>query len=453
MTKKIHCFIASSLIIAGCAGSGSLARGRAASGAEKIPAFPYPPVKFIVFSDFHYYDPSLGTSGLAFEKYLNEDRKLLVESSEILESAVNSIHESPADFVLVCGDLTKDGELLNHRKVAGFLRRIEESGKKVFIVPGNHDILNYEANRYTEDKTEPVDHITVDDFSLIYAEFGYAEALERDSASLSYVCEPVPGLWLLALDGNLYRRNKPGHETQVGGRLSASTLDWMRSILDRAAREEKSVIAMIHHGILEHFPGQGKYFRPYLLSNRKQAAKDLIDRNVKVVFTGHFHAQDIVLEKSGSRDPLYDVETGSLVTYPAAYRVIEIDADQKMHIGTKYITAIGSRPLAFAEYVREFTRQGLEKIALSRMRGYGVNTYNAPFLVAQVADLLLANYHGDETWIERPVDIARVGCLGGILIAYLDDGIKGLARDREPPDNNLIIDLTSGSWTLPGKEP
>jgi UDP-2,3-diacylglucosamine pyrophosphatase LpxH len=407
----------------------------------------------MVLSDLHYHDAELGTSGPAFERYLNKDRKLLAESSEILGSAVDAISEAPADFVLVCGDLTKDGELINHQKVAENLRRIEESGKKVFVVPGNHDILNYEAFRYTEDKTEPVDHITAEDFARIYAEFGYAEAVDRDPASLSYVCEPVPGLWLLALDGCMYGRNKPGHESTVDGALSVKTRDWMLKIMDQAAREEKPVIAMIHHGILEHFPGQAKYFRPYLLKNRKPIARDLIGQNVKVVFTGHFHAQDIVREGSGSQDPLYDIETGSLVTYPAAYREVVIDADQKMHIGTKYITAIGSWPVGFAEHVREFTRQGLMKIALDQMRGYGVNTYNAPLLAAQVADILIANYHGDELRLDRPVDISRIGCLGGILTSVLDDGLKGLTRDREPPDNNLIIDLTRGSWTLPGKEP
>lgn len=453
MTKKILQLIVSGLLIAGCACTGLHPRGRSAAGAEKIPAAPYPPVKFIVFSDFHYYDPSLGTVGPAFERYLNEDRKMLAESSEILESAVNAIQETAADFVLVCGDLTKDGELLDHQKVAGFLRRIEATGKKVYVIPGNHDILNYEAFRYNDQGTETIAHIAPEDFPIIYDDFGYAEAIERDSASLSYVCEPVPGLWLLALDGNLYRRNKPGHESQVGGRLSANTLEWMRGVLDRAMQKEKSVIAMIHHGILEHFPTQAKYFPPYLLSNRNTLSRYFLDYNVKVVFTGHFHAQDIMLEKSGGQNLLYDVETGSLVTYPAAYRTVEIDTDQKMCIGTNYITATASRPLAFAEYAREFTRQGLEKLALSRMLTFGVKTYNAPLLARQVADVFLNHYRGDEPPVRSPIDVSQIGCLGGVLTSALDDAFEGLAHDREPPDNNLIIDLTSGSWTLPGKEP
>jgi len=450
---KLRLLLGLSLIIGGCAGTIRSARESEPAASGKTPGPAYPPVQFIVLSDLHYYDSTLGTVGPAFEKYLNEDRKMLAESSEILDVLADSIVNETADFILVCGDLTKDGELLNHQKVCGLLRRIEATGKKVYVVPGNHDILNYEACRYHDRGSEPVASITPEDFSIIYDEFGYAEALDRDSASLSYVCEPVPGLWLLALDGNLYRRNKPGHETQVGGRISLRTSDWIREILDRAARDEKPVIAMIHHGVLEHFPTQAKYFPAYLLAGRERLARDLIDHKVKVVFTGHFHAQDIVRESSFGPDPLFDVETGSPITYPVSYRTVEVTAEQKMRIRTKSIPATPSHPLDFPGFAREFTYQGLEKLARDKMRSYGVNTYNAPLLARQAADVFLNHYRGDEPIFTRPIDISRIGCLGGILASVLHDAFEGLARDPEPPDNDLIIDLNDGSWAQPGKEP
>ena len=39
-------------------------------------------IQFAVFSDPHYYDSSLGTTGSAFEDYLMQDRKLLRESDD-----------------------------------------------------------------------------------------------------------------------------------------------------------------------------------------------------------------------------------------------------------------------------------------------------------------------------------------------------------------------------------
>jgi 3',5'-cyclic AMP phosphodiesterase CpdA len=415
-------------------------------GIQEFSSIPYPRTKFIVLSDLHYYDPSLGTTGKALDKYLQQDRKLLVESSEILESAVDSIVRDTADFVLVCGDLTKDGELIDHYRVIQYLKKIEESGKKVYVIPGNHDLLNCEAYRYSGDKTEPVSQITPEDFRILYNDFGYAEALARDSNSLSYVAEPVPGLWLLALDGCQYLRNKPGHESPVGGALSHTTEMWLLQVLKEALQQKKAVIALIHHGILEHFPTEGKYFGEYLLSDREPVSIFFIYYNVKCVFTGHFHAQDIAEEKYPGGKFLFDIETGSLVTYPSPFRKVEITADQKMHIRTKHVTAIRSHPDDFPAYEREYTRQGVKNIALGLLRRFHITTYNAPYLAAKVADIFLANYGGDENAAADIPDISSAGCLGGVMIAYSKDLLNGLARDPEPPDNNLVIDLNDGRW-------
>ena len=50
---------------------------------EKAPPI-YPQAEFAVLSDVHIYDTSLGTEGKAFNKYLNNDRKMLIQSLEIL---------------------------------------------------------------------------------------------------------------------------------------------------------------------------------------------------------------------------------------------------------------------------------------------------------------------------------------------------------------------------------
>ena len=70
---------------------------------------------FMVFSDPHFYDPSLGTEGKAFEAYLDEDRKLFRESPELLLEALKIIGDSDVEFVVIPGDLTKDGTAASHK--------------------------------------------------------------------------------------------------------------------------------------------------------------------------------------------------------------------------------------------------------------------------------------------------------------------------------------------------
>ena len=97
----------------------------------------YPDTRFAVVSDLHFYDKSLGIDGSAFQKYLDNDRKLLALSEEILATAAGKISKEKVRFVLVPGDLTKDGERINHEGVVKTLKNLEYSGLKVYVVPGD----------------------------------------------------------------------------------------------------------------------------------------------------------------------------------------------------------------------------------------------------------------------------------------------------------------------------
>jgi len=90
--------------------------------------YAYPDAKFIVLTDLHFYDKSLGTTGKVFQEYLDNDRKLLVLSDEILSTAIEEVIKENADFILVPGDLTKDGEKLCHQGVVKALKKIESTG-------------------------------------------------------------------------------------------------------------------------------------------------------------------------------------------------------------------------------------------------------------------------------------------------------------------------------------
>ncbi len=168
-------------------------------------------LKFAVLADTHFYDRSLGTSGSAFQAYLDEDRKMLEQSGELFDSAITQISDASPDFVIICGDLTKDGEKISHQGVAARLARLEASGTKVYVVPGNHDIANSHAFKYEGDTKTQVDTVSAFEFRQIYNEFGFKEALYKDIHSLSYVAQPTDDTWLLALDSCKYKNNKKDH--------------------------------------------------------------------------------------------------------------------------------------------------------------------------------------------------------------------------------------------------
>lgn len=401
---------------------------------------PYPEVKFIVFSDPHFYDSALGTTGKAFQEYLDNDRKLLKESVEILEEAFKFIDTTEANFVLIPGDLTKDGEKSGHVKMAAYLQRIRESGKEVFVVPGNHDINNPEAFRYTGEVKERVPTVSPVEFSEIYGSFGYNQALIKDESSLSYVAEPVSGLWILGLDACRYDENFAEGHPVTGGKFKKETFKWLEDVLAEGVRQNKAMIAFMHHAVLEHYPKQKKFYGEYVVDNYRKVSSLLAAHGIRMVFTGHYHAQDITMKTFGKDNYLLDIETGSLVTYPCPVRVVNISGSQDLTIRSHFVENVPSRA-DFREYAKDYVHSGISGIAANTLIGMKVDSTEAWMLSGQVADAFLAHYTGDEVAPSKPLDMSGISLRGKFLIGFKKNLVKSLYNDLYPTDNFLEMKL------------
>ena len=210
------------LFLAACACASLAGPALQASPNSRCPQ-PEPPVRFAVLSDTHLYDARLGTTGSAFDSYIAADPKLLALSEPILDSALADIIKSKVRFVIISGDLTKDGEKVNHLRMVRHLERLERAGIQVFVVPGNHDINNHDAVSYSGNVATPIATINDHEFRALYHRFGYGQAIDHAPDSLSYVAEPVPGLWLLALDSAKWAESAQAPHPVVSGRLTRSS--------------------------------------------------------------------------------------------------------------------------------------------------------------------------------------------------------------------------------------
>lgn len=305
------------------------------------------PVKIAVISDVHYYDDSLGTSGQAWETEWYSDFKMRAESSAILDSAINSIKNSDAQIVLVSGDLTNDGEKVCHEGLANKLEELKAAGKKVYVIDGNHDINNYDAASYSGSTVTPVANISMNDFKSIYHDFGYDQAVAVDPNSLSYAIDPVPGLRIIMMDSALYANNSPSNPSETGGSLetpdtgSFTRLDWIDQEIDDGIAKGDTVIGVEHHPLTNHFVGNSQFFPDFVLQDANNTAANLASHGMHVVFTGHFHTDDIT--KVPNQD-LFDVETGSMVTYPVPIRYVELTPDNQLKSIVQNVTSINYNP-------------------------------------------------------------------------------------------------------------
>jgi 3',5'-cyclic AMP phosphodiesterase CpdA len=339
---------------------------------------------------------------------------MVVESREITGEALHMVKASGVQFLLVAGDLTWNGERVNHESIAALLADTERSGVRVYVIPGNHDVLNPDASGFGPEGRKAVPSVTPAEFAEIYRDFGYGEAVRRDPTSLSYVAEPVPGLWLLAIDSCRYAENTPKKGPVTDGRLDQQRLAWIETALADALRLGKAVIALMHHGIVEHFPKQEKSWGEYLVDDYQEVGRMLAAYGVRVVFTGHFHSQDVALSRFPDGSCLFDVMTGAL-DFPA--------------------------------YARRFIHDHVAGIAVATMRKLHVPVRDTEVLAPEIADAFIANYWGDEhfTGTER-LTKKGLSLMGRIVVANQKNKVEPLWDDLEPADNNLVIDLATGSW-------
>lgn len=319
--------------------------------------------RLAVISDVHLMAPSLlQKEGKAFDNYIANDRKMLVESSELLDSVSKHLIAYQPQIIFITGDLTKDGERISHQLlVDNYLKPLKAQGIRVFVVPGNHDVNNPHAKVYNGENTQRTTTVSAKDFTHIYNDYGYGEALATDPNSLSYVAQLDNKTRLIAVDACRYEDNDFDKDVCVtAGRIKPQTMDFIKAEADKAHKLGMNVMMMMHHGIVSHFKWQDKIMKEYLVNDWKKNAKQLAKMGIKVCFTGHFHAQDI-----SERYGITDVETGSTVSYPHPYRLIDVDTNkQTLQIHTERVESLTSM-----KDNKETLQQKSERFATSALSG------------------------------------------------------------------------------------
>jgi len=400
------------------------------------------PIKIAIVSDIHYFDPSLlvndAENGTAFKNYLAADPKLIQFSKPIFIQALSDLQSEKPDVLLIPGDLTKDGEKISHQAMAVLLQNVAKKGINVFVIPGNHDINNPQAVGYDNNDFFVTPTISSNEFAVIYKDFGYKKAKERDPNSLSYICELSSKVWILGIDDCKYDENVT--KAIVSGSIKSETMEWIQEKLQKAKKDKITVLAMMHHGIIEHYTGQESLDPGYVTDDWTDRGKELMDAGVSVVFTGHYHANDITMTSYNNKT-LYDVETGSLITAPSPFRMATL-YDNKLTISSRQITSINypiPGNLSLSEYSNAFlstSMDGYFSYMLANM-GMGLDEATIGFIAPRFRNGIMAHYAGDESISET--EQYYISLLSGYPFLY--GALTALWTDLSPTDNEFEISL------------
>lgn len=286
--------------------------------------------EFFIISDPHYLSDSVHDNKDAFQQFLNYGDKLIQYSDELLGAVAMDIAKEKPDFIVFTGDMTCNGDFESHKALAAKLNEIEEMGTCVFVIPGNHDVLNPMARQFFEKTFWETDYITRDMFADIYGNFGYNGAISRDSGSLSYLAMATEKYWLLMLDSAIYQNNIKENRPEIGGQLSEKTIKWIKQCAALAEENNANLIAVMHHSFLHH---SDIINENYTIADNEQITDLLISSNIKVALTGHTHIQDIK-SKTVNNNTLYDITTGCLSVYPNQYGKMRFKSNEGYHYET-----------------------------------------------------------------------------------------------------------------------
>ena len=276
--------------------------------------------EFWVITDTHLIADSLHDNGHAFQLIQNTSQGKDLAYQEIaLRAFTDFANQKKPAAIIVTGDVTFNGELISAQKFAEIFSRLKAT--KLLVLPGNHDIYDGWARAFKGPNQLFAHQISPRDWQEIFKS-SYDCALSIDPDSLAYSVQLNQRYLLLLLDSNIYGKHEANGAPATEGQINEEQIIWLEKQLENAKRNHLRPLLFMHHNLYAHNPAVN---RGFVLNNAQLLRRLCEDFNIKVAFSGHIHAQNIVgpLE----RTPTIEVVTSSFCSYDQGYGVIKVRPD------------------------------------------------------------------------------------------------------------------------------
>lgn len=400
--------------------------------------------RIVVTTDIHYLAPSLHDQEGAFQRFASgRDGKDLLHIESLLDTLDRELLAARPGLLIVTGDLTSNGEKASHEALAARFRALEKAGIQVLVLPGNHDVLNPWARAFKGEDQRVTDFVGPEDFLRIYRDFGPAEALSRDAASLSYIASPRRGLSILMLDSNLYRGNAERGAPATNGRLGPSTLEWIRREGAKARARGDVLAAALHHSLIDH---SSVIARGFTLDNATQVLGLFKELGIGLALTGHVHIQDAVQDEASG---LCDIATNALSVWPHQYGILTLGPDRVLRYRTRVLDveawarAAGKKDPYLLGYAKESEaafRRASADMSSSILGQDRAGSREAQLASEALASLNLRYFAGRQEENSRDIEGSEgLALLGESPSPFIRGYALSILRDTSLDDNQVDI--------------
>ena len=393
--------------------------------------------KICLLADPHVMSPELLDSpdNAAWQAYLAGSKKMADLSLPVFNKLCSMVIAEKPDLLLIAGDMTKDAEKASHEYVINKLTEIEAAGIPVFVVPGNHDRgWQPDAKVYLNNTTEDAKCLSSKRFPGHYLEFGYGEGSELHGTDLTYASEILPGLTLIGID------------SEQNAVVAPEAVTWACEKAKEAREKGKQVITMMHHALMPHIYNQEFLHVNSVVTDYEYMRDRLMEAGVKVMLTGHYHVSDITRYTNPEGQEIYDVCTGSPISYPCDYRILTFSDDfSTLKISTKSITEIDGIP-NFSDYARERLRSAVKTWATKRIAFSDIGFIN-DLAASLVADIFVIHAEGNEPTSDHASVFSRLAAIAPDIFNEIIESMLGDYPSPEEKDN--VVDDRELTITMP----
>ena len=272
---------------------------------------------FWVISDTHLIADSLHDHGQAFSQMQKTSQgKDLYYQETALSAFVRMAQKKKPAAIIVTGDVTFNGERVSPEKFAEIFKPLEET--QLLVLPGNHDIYDGWAREFRGKKQYYAGQISPRMWRNIF-KTSYKNAVSVDDKSLAYSVQLNPNYLLILADSNDYGKEEATTAPATAGFLGREQRRWIKAQLQYASENNLQVIFCMHHNLYAHNPAVNK---GYVVDDYRELRKLLAQYNVKLVFSGHIHAQNIMLPQDPC--PATEVVTASFCSNDQGYGVVKV---------------------------------------------------------------------------------------------------------------------------------
>ncbi|BDR60500.1 metallophosphoesterase family protein [Lactobacillus xylocopicola] len=277
--------------------------------------------EFWVITDTHLIADSLHDNGAAFKLIQNTSQgKDLAYQESALSAFCRMANDQKPAAIIVTGDVTFNGELLSAQKFQEIFSELTTT--KLLVVPGNHDLFDGWARHFKGEDQLYTSQISPSEWHTTFQP-SYDCALDEDPHSLAYSVQLNPQYLLLLLDSNLYGQEEGRGAPATAGEISEDQLVWLKKQLLYAQKHQLRPLLFMHHNLYAHNPAVN---RGFVLNNAQTLRRICQDYDIKVAFSGHIHAQNILGPQAPT--PTTEIVTSSFCSYDQAYGIVAVNQDE-----------------------------------------------------------------------------------------------------------------------------